>query len=247
MSLDYSVAWLMARLRDWAPLPKYQLERRIDIFITPFLEALVGSALGGTASLVVPEFPLRTLRRPPSASELRLAPSTPGEAPEKKETAHTVNADYLFWVQPPGGPPFWVILELKTDPRSFDDDQASLYLETRELGMKVLRKDIKDVMEASGKYAPKYAHLRAWLAPYDEGVSKLLVVYLGPSALKEPAEAWTDLKGRKIDKYISLNDLSNLDPNLIPAEHRELWPYVRDLLRALDPPCTGDRSTEGTT
>ena len=52
MSLDYSIASIMARLTDWSGFPKYQLERRVDMIRTnarqegrpddPLLEDFIG-------------------------------------------------------------------------------------------------------------------------------------------------------------------------------------------------------------
>ena len=40
-------------------LPKYQFERRVDIFVNVFLADVLGALFGGTYQLVVPEFPLK--------------------------------------------------------------------------------------------------------------------------------------------------------------------------------------------
>src|SRR5512133_2282554 len=86
MSLDSSIANLMARLSDWRGFPKYSLERRVDIFLTPFLESFIGWKLNAHATLVAPEFPLLA-----SLKDL-----TPPEHGTKQWTAHTVNVDYLM-------------------------------------------------------------------------------------------------------------------------------------------------------
>jgi hypothetical protein len=39
-------------------LPKYQFERRVDIFVNVFLADVLTALFGGTYQLVVPEFPL---------------------------------------------------------------------------------------------------------------------------------------------------------------------------------------------
>lgn len=52
------MASIIARLVDWSRFPKYQLERRIDIFLTPFLDSFISGELRSPAVLVAPEFPL---------------------------------------------------------------------------------------------------------------------------------------------------------------------------------------------
>ncbi len=40
-------------------LPKYQFERRVDIFVSVFLADVLTALFGGTYQLVVPELPLK--------------------------------------------------------------------------------------------------------------------------------------------------------------------------------------------
>ncbi len=232
MSLSYSIANIMRRLEDWALLPKYQLERRVDIFLTPFLEALVSSELGGRATLVVPEFPLRTLYRP-GAVKTRWQGSADAEDDED-DTAHTVNVDYLLWVEREGQAPTWVFLELKTDASSFKEGQALLYTTARDHGMARLRDDIDFVRKHSKQQAHKYAELVKRLKEFDRKVDKISVLYLGPSDLEERAKKWKCGPEKRPDGYLTLSGFAKLPPDRIPPEHAELWPFVRDLLRKLD-------------
>ena len=232
MSLSYSIASIMRRLEDWALLPKYQLERRVDIFLTPFLEALVGQGLGARATLVVPEFPLRTIHRPASAKEEDSGAGDPED--DGKDTAHTVNVDYLLWVEPEGQPPYWVFLELKTDTGSFKPDQALLYAAARSLGMRRLRVDLDFVRERSKRQAPKYDRLIGRLDGFDREADRIVLLYLGPSGLETLAKEWTCASDQRPDGYLTLSGFADLPDDRIPSEHVELWPFVRDLLRTLD-------------
>jgi hypothetical protein len=215
MSLDYSIASIMTRLTDWSGFPKYQLERRVDIFLTPFLESFVTDELKRPAVLVAPEFPL--------LSDLR---EKGARASRQELSGRTVNADYLMHL--PGDAPRWLFLELKTDTGSFDAEQADLYAIAKDRGMRELIEDLGLVFERTEKrHKRKYEKLRsamAALAGNDE--EPILVAYLAPSVLRTKAE-------KAVDHFFSLESFAGQDFARIPPEHRGLWPYVRDLLRSI--------------
>lgn len=236
MSLDYSIASVLGRLVEWAQFPKYSLERRVDIFLTPFLAAFVGDRLGGRAEMVLPEFPLLAALRPGRASR-----PTNDDAGETKETAHTVNVDYLLRLTRPGGLRCWVLLELKTDPRSFDREQAMLYFVARDRKMVQLRKDIESVRDRS-KFREKYEGLLGTLGPIQETDQSIEVAYLGPSSHADEVLAWRDDKDRPVDRYLGLSDFAALAPHRIPGEHWDLWGHVRELLRSIDRGVHGGRA-----
>lgn len=56
--LKRSLDLLVNRMVAFSRFPKYSLERRVDIFLAPFLEAYVTTRLGRPARLVAPEFPV---------------------------------------------------------------------------------------------------------------------------------------------------------------------------------------------
>ncbi len=114
---------LLASLVADKQLPKYQFERRIDALLTPFFPTMVERALGGgTASVVVPELPLKK----PGASN------------------QSANADHLLVVRdrPAGAPDCWVLLELKTDSGSYDPQQAAIYRFAQRDGWSRLRAEL---------------------------------------------------------------------------------------------------------
>lgn len=43
MPLDASVTESLSRIEEWRGFPKYALERRLDIFLTPYLTSYVGA------------------------------------------------------------------------------------------------------------------------------------------------------------------------------------------------------------
>ncbi len=230
MSLEHSISAIMNRLSDWSRFPKYQLERRIDIFLTPFLEAFVGAQLGGKATILAPEFPLLASLRPAKKSDLLGQPPPPEEKPK----ALTVNVDYLLRFERAAQQPAWVFLELKTDSRSFDPDQAALYLVARERGMSLLLEDIQFVRSRPSAPKAKYATLQASLPAPDQAAPPILVAYLGPSSLAATATRWTDEAGRRIDHFLSLSDFASMPDARIDPADRELWQLVAKLLRSID-------------
>lgn len=231
MSLEHSIASIMQRLADWSGFPKYQLERRVDIFLTPFLEAFVGAQLGGTAKLVAPEFPLLASLRPPRQTALPV----PLPITEEKRKALTVNVDYLLRLDRAAQGPAWVFLELKTDARSFDEDQAALYVVARERGMSLLLEDVQFVGSRPSAPKAKYATLKASLPTPDQAAAPILVAYLGPSSLAGRATAWRDEAGRSIDRFLNLSAFASMPEAHVDPAHRELWQFVAKLLRSIDP------------
>lgn len=146
-------------------LPKYQFERRIDALLTPFLPRIVERALGGgTASAVVPEFPLKK----PGASN------------------QSTNADHLLVLRerPDGLPDCWVLLELKTDSGSYNLPQADIYRLARRDGWRRLRADIVAIRNASVKKQGYTALLQRLdtHAGYDPP-ERIEVVYLTPTSI----------------------------------------------------------------
>jgi hypothetical protein len=222
MSLDYSISHIVNRLADWSGFPKYSLERRVDIFITPFLEGFVGRQFGGTARLVAPEFPL--------AADLRTHELG---ANEQSPTARTVNLDYLLHVtRLPPARSAWVFLELKTDPFSFDLAQLELYRKACARGMSVLVKDLERVeKETAARHTHKYGKLLCALAATGSSADPIEIAYLSPTPRGGfPAEA----PGTDPVRFFTLSSFADQMVDDIQPEHRALWPYVRDLLRATE-------------
>jgi len=220
MDVDPTLDLIFSNLRTWARLPKYQLERRVDIFLTPYLAALVGARFRAAARLVVPEFPL-------------LASLRPNPKPGKK-TLQTVNADYLFSLERDGRAAGWVLFELKTDRGSLDPAQLATYECARELGMRALVAQVQEV--AASPYAPKrkYAELVARLPADPQAEKEVWVSYVLPSCRQEKARGLVKSPSPEVEPVISLAEFARLDPALIPAEHRGLWPRVSALLREID-------------
>jgi len=232
MSLESSIASLMNRLADWGGFPKYSLERRVDIFLTPFLESFIGSKLNGVATLVAPEFPLL-------ANLKEADPPTPDS---DEWTAHTVNVDYLMYLRRNGGrEDAWLFVELKTDAHSCRDKQDVTYWNAIDLPMARLRADIDLVAEnTKQRHEAKYLRLKAAFDGVADATNRIELAYLGPRKKSQPKPPFIESappEDPRRDRvhFLSLTELANQPDEIVPPEHRELWAHVRKLLRDIDP------------
>ena len=141
-------------------LPKYQFERRVDIFVNVFLPDVLGALFGGTYELVVPEFPL------------------------KKDANHqTTNVDYLLFHTTPEGQKKWVFLELKTAAGSIGQDQLDIYRRSVARGMPALMSDVALVRKRT-KARDEYDELARCLSPFPHD-HPIEIIYLAPVAMNE--------------------------------------------------------------
>ena len=141
-------------------LPKYQFERRVDVFVNLFLPDVLGALSGGTYQLVVPEFPLK-----------------------KDDNHQSTNVDYLLFHTTPEGRETWVFLELKTAAGSIGHEQLDIYLRSVARGMPALMSDLPLLRERT-KARAEYAELALRLAalPHDRPIE---IIYRAPIAMNE--------------------------------------------------------------
>jgi len=141
-------------------LPKYQFERRVDIFVNVFLADVLSALFGGTYQLVVPEFPLK-----------------------KDDNHQSTNVDYLLFCTTPDGHHKWIFLELKTASGSIGQEQLSIYRRSVERGMPALMSDIPLLRERT-KARAEYDELSRRLSgfPHDRPIE---IIYLAPVAMNE--------------------------------------------------------------
>jgi hypothetical protein len=103
-------------LTKWRAQPGYQLERRVDALLSPYLESFLETLFGNGSKvdLVISELPV------PKAI-------LPGKAFRKngKEERGNVLADFLLFRHGPN--PAWVLLEFKTDMGSRTDEEDQSY------------------------------------------------------------------------------------------------------------------------
>src|SRR5512138_1665731 len=130
MNLERSVVDLFDRLASWAQLPKHALERRLDVFLAPFVEEFLARELGERhpVRLVAPEFPILSDIR-------RLFPDDARTPPARLEDvgARTASADYLL--HRGGREPAWILLDLETEASSPDAGQLARYRAAQRAGM----------------------------------------------------------------------------------------------------------------
>lgn len=216
MGLDESIASIVTRLDDWARFPKYQLERRLDIFLTPFLAEFVCAKLGGTsARLVAPEFPILAALDPD-----RRQRRTKGAEP----AALTVNVDYLLHVEHPEGDR-WIFLELKTDGGSFDLDQLRLYRIARDRGLAKLADDL-DRVQGRSKQGDKYGHLKGKLGKGKILEEPIQIAYLSP----EPKKGFPSERTSPETLPTVFWRLRDFRSSWKPTAHGELWDKLQLLL-----------------
>src|SRR5688572_28021872 len=120
-------------LTCWRHLPSYQLERRLDVFLTPYLKELIEKKLvARLRPVIVPEMPLKQAGR-----------------------NHTDKVDYVMFSED-GATAYFV--ELKTDCDSFRKKQdAYLVRATGEQRWQLALEELTEVVEASRKRR-KYVH-----------------------------------------------------------------------------------------
>lgn len=143
-------------LIDNKALPKYQFERRVDIFLSVFLPEALSRLLGSDVRIVAPEFPLK-----------------------KADNNQSTNVDYvLFKHAERPEEERWIFLELKTDRASVDQGQVDIYHEAIRVGMPSLLRDlnaIRDATKAGAKYDALLARFKG--LPADRPIE---LIYLAP-------------------------------------------------------------------
>jgi hypothetical protein len=139
-----SIKRLFDLLDRWRHLPKYQLERRADIFFGLYLREFLQDRLGiALRPQLVPEFPIH-LRS--------LDPDVLGD--------RSCNADYLAVSEDLSRV---LLVELKTDGLSRRDRQDKYLVDAQSVGMTALLRGVVQIAGAT-QQKRKYLHLLALLA-----------------------------------------------------------------------------------
>ncbi|NUQ82515.1 MAG: hypothetical protein HUU10_12955 [Bacteroidetes bacterium] len=123
-------------LNRWRAVPKYQYERATGTLLALFLPSFLEWKLGGSVTLIAPEFPLK-----------------------KAGSAQSTNADFLLNRRDPSGQDEWILAELKTDRSSRRDDQLQVYQALLKTTPGVLMRGLQQVEARSAK-KQKYRYLR---------------------------------------------------------------------------------------
>lgn len=137
-------------LNDWMKLPKYQLERRVDIFFSIYLEEILSKKLEiGKEQIkeILPEFPLRK------------------EKKTGKEIYASNNADYAVFVAKNEKIKMYLV-ELKTEMDSISGIQKEYYKTAKGKKLKEILKDIIEIEKKSDQWR-KYDYLLGKLERLD--------------------------------------------------------------------------------
>ncbi len=162
-------------------IPKYQHERRIDLFVNFFLPEILDAEYGTPIDLVIPEFPLK-----------------------KPSSAQTTNVDYFAYSSKNK---LIYLCEFKTTPASFDEDQLNRYFQAQEDGWAKLYEDIVVVSSATEpRHRDKYEALAKSVESVPTDVT-VRVVYIAPEATKSKLDAFFP---RGDFSFISLESLAGL-------------------------------------
>ena len=149
---------LMQLLARNGSYPKYQHERRIDIFINFFLADILKRKFGAVINTVIPEFPL------------------------KKEDSHaSTNLDYLAYSEVSRTA---YLVELKTDSSSFNEEQCRRYEAALERPWTDLLEEIECIKAHTEKrHRDKYEALLVKLR--EMSPERKALVYIGPVAIQD--------------------------------------------------------------
>jgi hypothetical protein len=145
MSKPDPIAEIFSLIQENKKFPSYQTERRIDIFLNLFLEDILSNKIkkkekNVTIEFIAPEYPLK-----------------------KKDTNQSTNIDYLCVKKIKEEIKEVILVELKTDFASFNEEQFEIYVDYKENS--VWRDSIKEIIQIAtskgmGYYKRiKYFHL----------------------------------------------------------------------------------------
>lgn len=137
--------------------------------------------------------------------------------------------------------PEWLFVELKTDARSFDSDQADVYAIARLRGMRQLRDDLDFVWEKTDQ-REKYEVLIGAMGEVGN-LDPIRVAYVAPGELETEATEHmfprtdrqkdmcrTSTSERTVAHFLSLERFREVPEGSIDPAFLPLWPTVAELL-----------------
>ncbi len=173
---------LLQLLSDNKGYPKYQHERRIDLFLNYFLSGILEATFDSPIDLVVPEFPLK-----------------------KTGSKQTTNADYFAFSAKDN---LVFLCEFKTTHRSFDQDQLERYYKAQSDGWPRILADVEEVAASSAQEnEPKYRKLLEKIRTIPPDVA-FRVVYIAPEATRAALDAAASPREHS---FLSLEALHTLE------------------------------------
>jgi hypothetical protein len=181
--------------------PKYQMERRFDIFINLFLPNIIQWKFGKDyiIDFIIPELPIK-----------------------KEGNNQSTNLDYLVVCKTQKKA---FLVELKTDPNSCKLKQLEIYIEAQASGLIQIIKDIKIIYNSpNNHYQGKYEYLLSLLSPekIDQNL-KLELIYILPELGLQKLLKKSDALKKKVH-FITLEILSTIQ---ISGQFQEEWDIIR--------------------
>lgn len=162
--------------------PKYQHERRIDLFVNFFLRDILDAASDMHIDFVVPEFPLK-----------------------KSTSRRSTNADYLAFS---AKNKTVFLVEFKTTHRSFKKNQMERYFLAQDDGWPKILEDVEEVFAWTARQdKEKYKKLLNKVRAIPPNVN-IEILYIAPEATRSRLDAAAS--GREYS-FLSLERLQSLD------------------------------------
>lgn len=210
-------------LLELQKLPKYQLERRIDIFVLEKLSAVFTSKFGTDTHFVYPEFPLQSLENIPKDAKIDNNLKQVVESLKVRNTNHNTNVDYLLATKDT-----FYLVEFKTDSKSFSHTEQLLYYAyyiTKNNTFSELHDFFKCKLTEGNNQDPKwkdgYKYLNENYKKHfarnivEDKTKKLKLIYLAPSHIIDLPEYghFTNYLGKEKLEFVSLKEFAELIDN----------------------------------
>jgi hypothetical protein len=190
---------LFDKLLENSYYPKYQMERRVDIFFNFFLPDIIKHVFGEEyePDFIIPELPIKS--------------------PDSNRSA---NLDY-FVVCRKMKTAF--LVELKTYDYSYDPIQLKRYGKMQKDGIAKIKGDVEQIVKSTSSiFLPSYENLRDMLSTIPDDI-QLELVYLLPEYAIKKLQKVADEEGIKV-RFITLESLKKLDIN---SPYAEAWDIFR--------------------
>ena len=156
MNAEEALERVFQNLTLWRNLPKYQLERRADIFFSLYLKEILEANLNGgdkLSEILIPEFPLKKVINQNDNGALSI----------NIDKHHTVNVDYVMFSR---NLQTIYLIEFKTDMGSHRPDQFKYLIKAKnkiqDKGLEEIVKELWSVFKATNdkqKYFHFFKHL----------------------------------------------------------------------------------------
>jgi hypothetical protein len=188
------------QLKKNQQFPKYQLERRLDIFINTFLPEIIQWKFGSEyhVDFIIPELPIK-----------------------KDGNYQSTNLDYFAACNSQNK---GFLVELKTDPHSCRADQFNLYLKVQKNGFGKIIKDIRTIKDSPhNRYRKKYEYLLSVLESGKVDLNiDLEIIYILPEAgIQRLSKNLQDS-----NQTVHFITLESLRSSIVTSSFQEEWDII---------------------